>query len=221
MPRHPAARRADPSRWSLERQGRDARRQQPGEAAGLPGTAQGLSSSRRIGLRLARKNEDRARPVGVEPSVRVLRSWPRWSPPVRPGWTTVPMQRTSPVSSRHRPREVRLQLERRPRRSGFERRHERAAHRRVEQRARESRVDDPDRVVVELGGLALEDRAPVIDLDESEVERLSRLAAGAARRTTIICITSRPEAPRQLARNARSGRPTSTCACGRRPQARR
>ena len=45
-------------------------------------------------------------------------------------------------------------------------------HGRVHQCHRQPCVDDADRVVVELGGLALEDRVPRARLDEAEPERL-------------------------------------------------
>ena len=138
-------------------------------AAGLPGTARNLSRCDAWSVRLAPGS---CSFHGRRAGLRSPRSATRWSPRAGPDGTTEPVQRTTPVSTVSARVKFAFTSSVVQPDSGIDRRHEGEAHGRVHERHRQPGVHDPDRVVVELGGLALEHRVTVTRLDEPESERL-------------------------------------------------
>ena len=129
---------------------------------------------------------------------------------------TEPVHRTTPVSTVSA-RVKFTHLERRPADVLVQRRDEGEAHRRVHERHRETGMDDPDRVVVVLGGLARTSHAPV----RASTRRKPSVCAvgGGSSPEAIICMSSSPERPAIVSRSA-ADRPTSTCASARSPRRR-
>ncbi len=173
-PRRRRVRTANPSRESLGRSRRGARQLRAAAPQGYRGQLRSLSSRGASPQGSARQPPStrivlvpcaQRRPCAssIRASVVATR---------RPGWMTEPVQRITPVSTvRARVKFDFTSSVVQP--DGLvQRRDEREPHRRVHERHGEPCVDDADRVVVELGRLALEERVAALGLDEPESERL-------------------------------------------------